>query len=61
LKDKRSERVLVRLTPSEKKLLVRAAKRIAWPVAELVRIASIEKAILAMLIMGSGETKGRRT
>ena len=39
LKDKRSERVLVRLTPSEKRLLVRAAKQFKMPVAVFVQRA----------------------
>lgn len=57
LKDKRSERVLVRLTPSEKKLLVKAAKRLEVPVAQFVRNASVEKAFVALSILGSGKVR----
>lgn len=39
LRDKRSERVLVRLTPSEKKLLIKAAKKFKMPVAVFVQRA----------------------
>lgn len=54
LKDKLSERVLVRLTINQKKLLMKAAKRLGTPAAEIVRVAGIEKE-LSILRSGKGE------